>query len=108
MHSCSQERTIPWFNSLSLHDALPICFVIEAARIGHSGGTTQTQFEAPVFAGIDRFSSEPVHPGQRQGQALQTTHLLDLRSEEHTSELQSRPQLVCRRLLENKTEPILL
>src|SRR5690554_8200166 len=78
MHSCSQERTIPWFNSLSLHDALPICFVIEAARIGHSGGTTQTQFEAPVFAGIDRFSSEPVHPGQRQGQALQTTHLLDL------------------------------
>src|SRR5690606_40296271 len=27
---------------------------------------------------------------------------IDVRSEEHTSELQSREQLVCRRLLENK------
>src|SRR3984885_279908 len=30
--------------------------------------------------------------------------VLDLRSEEHTSELQSRPHLVCRLLLEKKTE----
>src|SRR3954467_2039006 len=29
----------------------------------------------------------------------------DLRSEEHTSELQSHDNLVCRLLLENKTEP---
>src|SRR5256712_7269741 len=32
------------------------------------------------------------------------THTLDLRSEEHTSELQSRSDLVCRLLLEKKTK----
>src|SRR3989442_9832430 len=30
----------------------------------------------------------------------------DLRSEEHTSELQSRPHLVCRLLLEKKNKPM--
>src|SRR5206468_10770228 len=32
--------------------------------------------------------------------------LLDARSEEHTSELQSRSDLVCRLLLEKKNEPV--
>src|SRR5690606_40951132 len=32
------------------------------------------------------------------------THLAELRSEEHTSELQSREKLVCRLLLENKNK----
>src|SRR5690554_7091247 len=32
------------------------------------------------------------------------TQLIDLRSEEHTSELQSRPHLVCRLLLEKKNK----
>src|SRR5690554_1256969 len=40
------------------------------------------------------------NPQQSGGLALQ---LHDRRSEEHTSELQSRPQLVCRLLLENTT-----
>src|SRR2546430_5752315 len=35
------------------------------------------------------------------------TRLTSLRSEEHTSELQSQSNLVCRLLLEKKTEPIL-
>src|SRR3712207_8176786 len=35
-------------------------------------------------------------------------HLDDLRSEEHTSELQSRQYLVCRLLLETKNTPALL
>src|SRR3989442_9241966 len=38
--------------------------------------------------------------GDRQSYQMQGT-----RSEEHTSELQSRPHLVCRRLLEKKTAP---
>src|SRR5690554_7122951 len=33
---------------------------------------------------------------------FQHSHLLQMRSEEHTSELQSRPHLVCRLLLEKK------
>src|SRR5436305_4200959 len=49
---------------------------------------------------------EPVWPDPRRIQArigvqLQSTALFD-RSEEHTSELQSRPHLVCRLLLEKK------
>src|SRR3712207_8887956 len=39
---------------------------------------------------------------RRIGQRLDDLHLLDDRSEEHTSELQSRQYLVCRLLLEKK------
>src|SRR5256886_17051377 len=60
--------------TLSLHDALPICFPIE--------GTTQAAARTSVSLG-----------GRR---------LLVVRSEEHTSELQSQSNLVCRLLLEKK------
>src|SRR5256884_8663492 len=62
--------------TLSLHDALPI-----------SGGS----------AGRHRRDGGPVAPGARRARRLQ-------RSEEHTSELQSRLHLVCRLLLEKKKE----
>src|SRR3989442_7489753 len=46
----------------------------------------------------------PRNPGQRNGQnARVQKHNPGLRSEEHTSELQSRPHLLCRLLLEKKT-----
>src|SRR5690554_7012195 len=41
---------------------------------------------------------------QTKGLQVVDAPLLDLRSEEHTSELQSRPHLVCRLLLEKKKE----
>src|SRR5690554_1432015 len=44
-----------------------------------------------------------VLPGKSEGSIL---FLHDLRSEEHTSELQSRPHLVCRLLLEKKKTTI--
>src|SRR5690606_40111083 len=59
--------------SLSLHDALPILAVGELA--GQAGDVQR---------------------------ALAAGHLPSLRSEEHTSELQSRENLVCRLLLEKK------
>src|SRR5947209_9298151 len=62
--------------TLSLHDALPIYVFVELAVVQEAG--------------------ERIAPGER---------LLDLvepRSEEHTSELQSRQYLVCRLLLEKK------
>src|SRR2546422_11355995 len=64
--------------TLSLHDALPIC--------GPRGGRG---IAAPRRDAGDR-SDE-----------------LRRRSEEHTSELQSRLHLVCRLLLEKKTKPLL-
>src|SRR5256884_7106188 len=68
--------------TLSLHDALPISFHDEMVRA--------------VALGADFLV---VHPGARgEGSATQ-------RSEEHTSELQSRLHLVCRLLLEKKKKP---
>src|SRR5690349_24021782 len=65
--------------TLSLHDALPICYTI-ALRIlsTNSLATDESNFPA--------------------GQPMPNP----LRSEEHTSELQSRRELVCRLLLEKK------
>src|SRR5205809_5294162 len=65
--------------TLSLHDALPIFFRVQNAF----GGAEFLQL-------LD----------QRGGVARA---VLELRSEEHTSELQSRLHLVCRLLLEKKT-----
>src|SRR5690606_40408197 len=48
----------------------------------------------PAFAGGWRY-----HPGSRPATAQENRHR---RSEEHTSELQSRENLVCRLLLEKK------
>src|SRR3712207_7265500 len=71
--------------TLSLHDALPICvcvlLLLLRARlrvVGHADGERRRQHERRA---------------QRAG-----------RSEEHTSELQSRQYLVCRLLLEKKTK----
>src|SRR3989442_6296076 len=65
--------------TLSLHDALPIYFVLE---------DVQQLGERPTLHG-------------RGHRDLELRHRL-ARSEEHTSELQSRPHLVCRLLLEKK------
>src|SRR5688572_32586014 len=48
---------------------------------------------------------QPVHPGRADPQlAVLTADPLPRRSEEHTSELQSQSNLVCRLLLEKKKE----
>src|SRR3989442_11873722 len=66
--------------TLSLHDALPI-----SEKSGNFSG--QRRFFGPEPGPLAR-------PARRRRRAL--------RSEEHTSELQSRPHLVCRLLLEKK------
>src|SRR3712207_8915497 len=70
--------------TLSLHDALPIC-------LGSSNGECLFSFNASVMF----ISSQP----QSFSKGLRDSKL---RSEEHTSELQSRQYLVCRLLLEKK------
>src|SRR5690606_42082045 len=73
--------------TLSLHDALPISFLFQpvANALDCAAGNTPT-------SGI-RIPAWP---------ASSWTVSLSQRSEEHTSELQSRENLVCRLLLEKK------
>src|SRR2546429_6812361 len=59
-----------------------------------------TLFRSLPAATIKKISSVPGVAG------VQPQVMLPLRSEEHTSELQSRLHLVCRLLLEKKTGPL--
>src|SRR5690554_7620446 len=73
--------------TLSLHDALPILSRPARRRASPSG-------PEPARAGLVlcRFMPQASRPKER--------------SEEHTSELQSRPHLVCRLLLEKKKKQL--
>src|SRR3712207_7362345 len=79
--------------TLSLHDALPICRPARAARRGrgppraHEAQRARAQLHGDL----------PGLRGSRPGAPDAAGHR---RSEEHTSELQSRQYLVCRLLLE--------
>src|SRR2546421_3472482 len=69
--------------TLSLHDALPICS--KKVQRNSSSATSATRAA-----------------GTRVMQRWSMGHSRNRRSEEHTSELQSRSDLVCRLLLEKK------
>src|SRR5256885_15840016 len=73
--------------TLSLHDALPICRLARPVRLLH-------------LAEAGRVDVERLHVEQHLvvGEAREVV----VRSEEHTSELQSPCNLVCRLLLEKK------
>src|SRR5437870_9822822 len=79
---------------LSLHDALPIC-------PGDDIQVTEAQVGFIQLAIVELVADDP--PGglfDAVGRIIRDK--LDDRSEEHTSELQSRGHLVCRLLLEKK------
>src|SRR3712207_8060843 len=78
--------------TLSLHDALPI-----SRRRGPRTGRDRDA--APLRPDRGWRPSEPARPGRDRDRGRGSA---DLRSEEHTSELQSRQYLVCRLLLEKK------
>src|SRR6266436_10267221 len=67
--------------TLSLHDALPIC----------APGSDTIRFSRTKRPSLSQFSGPAYRPKS-------------VRSEEHTSELQSRLHLVCRLLLEKKKQ----
>src|SRR5207302_2076516 len=81
---CSHPPT-PAIYTLSLHDALPICFLLKH----------------PLLV-IDLGFRLVLDPGAPYGFDIEATLPCRYRSEEHTSELQSRENLVCRLLLEKK------
>src|SRR5690554_7722665 len=81
IHSTSHTQIY----TLSLHDALPI--LINGSDINDT--MVDAQFSTNVLSKLNLF-------------AVTLTIVKGKRSEEHTSELQSRPHLVCRLLLEKK------
>src|SRR5690606_42124625 len=83
-------------STLSLHDALPIFAALD--RIGADGEHRPAHF--PQRADVPHTAVED-EPAEALGLGP-PAHELAPRSEEHTSELQSRENLVCRLLLEKK------
>src|SRR2546429_6022261 len=77
--------------TLSLHDALPICSRRAWRKQRSAGAVERIRHRQLGQSGRDEIVPGPVQGGRR-----------GRRSEEHTSELQSRLHLVCRLLLENK------
>src|SRR5699024_11355668 len=96
--SCFAPPAPAGFYSLSLHDALPIWIPLLV-------GGTMLYFKA-LLEGLSPLpSADPEVRARIEQQAAEqgweSLHR-QLRSEEHTSELQSRFDLVCRLLLEKK------
>src|SRR5262245_64526211 len=92
IYSSSKATSTPYIYTLSLHDALPI--LSKAAN-------------APQLASDLRQLVASVNPNApvsevRAMDAVVAASTSSLRSEEHTSELQSLRHLVCRLLLEKK------
>src|SRR5690606_40126101 len=86
---------------LSLHDALPIL----VARVGQLEGflvVALGQLREPLRLEADPGLVERLELQARRGSGLLKLGDGLVRSEEHTSELQSREKLVCRLLLEKK------
>src|SRR3712207_7001922 len=84
--------------TLSLHDALPICdSMVDCTEVSNQGvyGSCST-FRSSLSSDYDPFIYRSRSPCRTSDVG---------RSEEHTSELQSRQYLVCRLLLEKKNAP---
>src|SRR5204863_9283202 len=76
---------------LSLHDALPISRITETSSLSRRATTRGASCTRLTFENASGWHS-------RKSVSCKMPH----RSEEHTSELQSRREIVCRLLLEKK------
>src|SRR3712207_8586477 len=89
--------------TLSLHDALPICFALAAAQ----ARMVPVRLMAMVWAKTSGScsASRRITPAALTRTSRRSSGPTTARSEEHTSELQSRQYLGCRLLLEKKKKP---
>src|SRR5690606_40820515 len=102
------DPRLPELSTLSLHDALPICLIKQIQYQSSAKAVYSQAGEHQAACGIGwwqvvtsyvddaAFDQEIRIEGIRSPLAVYD----DPRSEEHTSELQSRENLVCRLLLE--------
>src|SRR5207302_9777681 len=94
--------------TLSLHDALPICPLRPVCTEARVQPRIVLQgfpcAEGKPAAAEDWRRSDDRLPRPQPGSALALCRGVGGRSEEHTSELQSRENLVCRLLLEKKKQ----
>src|SRR5690606_41893837 len=95
-------------DTLSLHDALPIWTgdVVGPAssvdgEVALFDGTTGKLLKSATATGVAKLTSG-VLSASAVNLASEVTGTLPTRSEEHTSELQSRESLVCRLLLDKE------
>src|SRR5438105_8342537 len=85
--STDQATTVTY--TLSLHDALPICYVAVSRQKSTVPSTIRiVDWNGRVLADLATTTTSDINRVER--------------SEEHTSELRSRVDLVCRLLLEKK------
>src|SRR3712207_7638361 len=82
--------------TLSLHDALPILYA--CGTLGRKLEVIQIRIVVPREINVELFVDKPPERYIRE----LAGYISERRSEEHTSELQSRQYLVCRLLLEKK------
>src|SRR2546422_1114652 len=100
------DPATPEISPLSLHDALPI----SDDRVGPRRSTPRPQTTEGRPAGAGMWQGACRHQDRRgafapraaRAEIPRADHVAGQRSEEHTSELQSRLHLVCRLLLEKK------
>src|SRR5690554_7103854 len=78
--------------TLSLHDALPILSLYK------EGDANTVHVSKAIQSTLNQLQQAKIIPAEYQVKPIYD----QARSEEHTSELQSRPHLVCRLLLEKK------
>src|SRR3989442_11833202 len=91
-------------STLPLHDALPIFVPVPEPksvknRLHLDLATESAEHQAAEVQRLRGLGAAPADIGQGEVQPV-----LHRRSEEHTSELQSRPHIVCRLLLEKKKQ----
>src|SRR5690606_41754352 len=91
----------PEIHTLSLHDALPISMSPAKMAVSRRQATNSTPAPYRTRAWVSQASMSVSGMGGGRSSA-RLTRADGERSEEHTSELQSRENLVCRLLLEKK------
>src|SRR5690606_40335267 len=106
--SVTNDTTATYASALSLHDALPISMLVNdeeaVARLAREARTVAQLQHAHIVMlyGTRRLADQSLALIMQYvpGRTVKET----IRSEEHTSELQSREKLVCRLLLEKKNQ----
>src|SRR5690606_41901466 len=98
------DSLITLLHALSLHDALPIYAAgaaTSSAAARRAGGRHDRRRNRIHRRAVQVAGPQALAGGGRARHGLRRLHC---RSEEHTSELQSRENLVCRLLLEKKNK----